>query len=74
MQISKKENMSYFLLEKNVKIYIEPLTTKGKKLASAFSEENCNIEISVNVVYEAVGVLSHFSRVWLFETPWTIAC
>ena len=36
MQISKKENMSYFLLEKNVKIYIKPLTTKGKKLASVF--------------------------------------
>ena len=29
---------------------------------------------SINVSLYVWSVLSHFSRVWLFATPWTVAC
>ena len=47
---------------------------QGKKIGLCLSQRKTVTEISVNVVYESVCMLSHFSRVWLFEGLWTIAC
>ena len=50
---------------------------KKKKILTALSSEIINVhktETFISKEMDTLPMLSHFSCVWLFVTPWTVAC
>ena len=50
-----------------------PLKRKGTWFLN-FEKKNIDLNCYLQLKSRFCAVLSHFSRVWLFATPWTVAC